>query len=491
MTRPARRPSWRQRLPLRVRLIGAFAAAMLVVLAGAGLFVYLRVQYALDRRLNADLVAQSTAVTAALHDGTLGPRNPAVVSGGLYQILDPAGTVVDASPGLTIRPLLGPDDVAEALRRPVQIDRGTLLPISDQPLRIRATPLNTTAVASRPAIVVAAVRRDQRDEALRELLGQLTLANLGALAIASLFSYRLARAALDPVERYRAQAARIAGGATGVRLDVPATDDEIARLGRTLNDMLTTLDTALQRERRFVSDASHELRTPLTLLAAELELALRRPRPAGELEQALRAAATDTASLIALADTLLAVGAQPAPDNSTPKIDLASQLAPIIGRYRLTHGLDDAMLHADLRAVPPVRIDPIRAERILTNLLDNAVRHGIAPITVTTEPIDEYARLIVHDNGVMPAQFLPHATERFTRADQARTSPGTGLGLSLVDAIVTAHNGQLWLCSGTAHHHPGHAQVPCVHHGTGTTVTVLLPAASPAEPDHSSLSSAS
>ncbi|MET7424771.1 HAMP domain-containing protein, partial [Dactylosporangium sp. NPDC005555] len=63
---------------------------------------------------------------------------------------------------------------------------------------------------------------------------------------------------------------RAAGGATGVRLDVPAGDDELTRLGGTLNDMLAALDTALQRERRFVSDASHELRTPLTLLAAEL-----------------------------------------------------------------------------------------------------------------------------------------------------------------------------------------------------------------------------
>lgn len=445
---------------------------MLVVLVGAGAFVYLRVEYALDRRLDADLTAQSTAVATALHDGTLGPRNPAVVSGGLYQILDRAGTILAASPGLTSRPLLNPDQVAAASRKPVRTDHGTLLPISPEPLRVLATPLNPTA--GEPAVVVVAVRRDQRDEALRELIAQLALANLAALAVASLVGHRLARAALDPVERYRAQAARIAAGATGVRLDLPTGDDELARLGRTLNDMLAALDTALERERRFVSDASHELRTPLTLLAAELELALRRPRPAAELEDALRAAATDTAGLIALADTLLAVGVQPPPDAATPAIDLAAALPPIAHRYRNVADLTDGALRTNFESTPPIPIDPARLERIVTNLLDNATRHGAPPITIATSTAGGgYARLTVHDAGPgMPADFLPHAAERFARADTARTTPGTGLGLSLVDAIITAHDGYLWWCSGTAHHHPRPIPVPCPHAGTGTTITV-------------------
>ncbi|MEV4138454.1 HAMP domain-containing sensor histidine kinase [Dactylosporangium sp. NPDC049742] len=470
---------WR-RLPLRVRLIAGFAAAMLVVLTGAGGFVYLRVQYALDRRLDADLATESAAVTAALHDGTLGPRNPAVVSGGLYEILDPAGTVLQASPGLAGRPLLTAGQVAAARRGPVRADHGTLLPISPEPLRVLATPLSTDPAppAGRPAVVVVAVRRDQRDEALRELIAQLALANLAALAVASFVGYRLARAALDPVERYRAQAARITDGAAGVRLDVPAGDDELTRLGRTLNDMLAALDAALERERRFVSDASHELRTPLTLLAAELELALRRPRPAAELEEALRAAAADTAGLIALADSLLDVGVQPAPAAGTPPTDLARTVAPTVRRHRTAAGLTDDAVRTDLGPAPPVRIDPGRVDRILTNLLDNALRHGAAPVTVAVSTTDGWVRLTVHDAGPgMPAEFLPHAAERFARADAARTTPGTGLGLSLVDAIVTAHGGWLRWCSAAEHHHPQPTGVPCTHPGTGTTITVLLPAA--------------
>ncbi|UAB99949.1 HAMP domain-containing histidine kinase [Dactylosporangium vinaceum] len=404
---------WR-RLPLRVRLIAGFAAAMLVVLTGAGAFVYLRVRYALDRRLDADLTAEHAAVTAAQHDGTLGPRNPAVVSGGLYQILDPAGTVLQAGPGLTGRPLLTATQVAAARNTAVRTDRGTLLPISTEPLRVLATPLppGATGAAGQPAVVVVAVRRDQRDEALRELIAQLALANLAALAVASVVGYRLARAALDPVERYRAQAARIAGGAAGIRLDIAPGDDELTRLGRTLNDMLAALDTALQRERRFISDASHELRTPLTLLAAELEAAL-------------RAAATDTTALITLADTLLAVDVQPGPTPSTPPADLPGTLAPIVQRHRHAAGLTDGMLRIDLGPVPAVRIDPARLERIATNLLDNALRHGTPPITVATATADGWVRLTVHDTGPgMPAEFVPHAAERFARAGTALETTG-------------------------------------------------------------------
>jgi two-component system OmpR family sensor kinase len=471
------RPAWWRRLPLRVRLIAGFAAAMLVVLAGAGTFVYLRVQYALDRRLDADLRAQSSAVTAELNAGSLGPGNPAVVSGGLYQILDSTGTILEASPGLATRSLLSPGQVAAASRAPVTTDQGSLLPISTDPLRVLASPLGSPAAATgRPAVVVVAVHRGQRDEALRELIAQLAVANLTALAVASLVGYRLARAALDPVERYRAQAARVAAGATGVRLEVAAGDDELTRLGRTLNSMITALDTALARERSFVSDASHELRTPLTLLAAELELALRRPRPAAELEAALRAAATDTARLIALADTLLSVGAQAGPDQATPTIDLNATVGPVVGRYRDAAGLTDTALRTELEPAAPVRIDPVRVERVLVNLLDNATRHGAPPITVSTGSSGGYAQLTVHDAGPgMSAAFLPHAAERFTRADTARTTPGTGLGLSLVDAIVAAHDGHLWCCSGNAHHHPQPAPVRCSHPGTGTTVAVLLP----------------
>jgi signal transduction histidine kinase len=484
------RGRWR-RVPLRIRLVAGFAAAMLVVLAGAGTFVYLRVQYALDLRLDEDLTTQSTALTATVHAGAL-PADPAgspfVVSGGVFQVLDAGNHVLAASPGLPAGSLLDRHQFTAAQRGPVRADRGTLLPISTRPLRIYAVPVTATTPAGPAAVAVVAVRRDQRDEALRELIGQLALANLAALAVASLVGYRLTRAALAPVERYRTQAAAITAGATDVRLAVPDSDDEIARLGRTLNDMLSALDTALQRERRFVQDASHELRTPLTLLATELELALRRPRSTAELEATVRAAAADTADLIALTGALLAVGGQPAidltdatADPATPTVHLGELLAGMIERYRATTGTDPIALRLPPSGGPFVRGDPVRLRRAVTNLLDNAARHGAPPITVTAEPVDNAIRLTIHDTGPgMAAAFLPHATDRFTRADTARTTPGTGLGLALVAAIIDAHHGHLRICSNHGHHHTDQRRhVPCPHPGEGTTVTVLLPAVRP------------
>ncbi|BFU43181.1 ATP-binding protein [Krasilnikovia sp. MM14-A1004] len=464
MTRP---PRWR-RLPLRVRLVAGFATAMLIVLTAAGAFVYLRVRYALDLRLNEDLTAQAGQLATSVAHG--GP--PTVTPGTAYQLVDTTNHVVAASSGLTGSSLLSTGQAAAARAHPLRADRGPLFPIRANTLRLYAVPLHTTG----PAVVgVVAVRRDQRDEALRELIGQLALANLAALAVASLVGYRLTRAALAPVERYRTEAARIAGGATGLRLAVPErTDDEITRLGQTLNQMLAALESALDRERRLVHDASHELRTPLTLIHTEIELALRRPRSTAELEQTLRNVAADADRLRALADTLLTVGVQPPPAPGE-SADLAALTDEVAARYP-----DTRTEHHEPAVAPG---DGDRLRQVLTNLLDNATRHGQPPVTVTTGRAGTAVYLRVHDRGPgIDPGFLDQATARFTRADTARTTPGTGLGLAVVDAIVAAHRGQLRLCSNGIHRRADNGTgfpVACEHPANGTTISVLLPAEPP------------
>jgi signal transduction histidine kinase len=474
------------RLPLRIRLVAGFAAAMLLVLTGAGAFVYLRVRYALDLRLNEDLAEQSVQLRTAAGSDPTGAHLPdsLLARGQDYQLVDGGNRVLAASSGLTGPSLLRTKELRAALHGPFREDRGELFPISDRPLRILAVPLHTgTTPAAGPAVALVAVRRDQRDEALRELIGQLALAHLAALAIASIVGYRLARAALIPVERYRTEAARIAAGATGVRLAVPAgSHDEVARLGRTLNDMLGALETALDRERRFVSDASHELRTPLTLLSTELEIALRRTRTTPEYEETLRRASADTQELIALADALLAVGTVPDPAARPGKrVDVTALLDDLTSRYR--SGAPGRLVRLDTEPSLAVPGDPARLRQVVTNLLDNAVRHGAGTITVRAGRAEAGVRIAVHDDGPgMDPAFVPHATERFARADTARTTLGTGLGLSLVETIVRSHGGQLLLCSNGAHHavvDGGPTAPACTHLEAGTTVTVLLPAVAP------------
>jgi two-component system OmpR family sensor kinase len=242
--------------------------------------------------------------------------------------------------------------------------------------------------------------------------------------------------------------------------------------------MLAGLETALERERRFVNDASHELRTPLTLLAGELELALRRPRTPAELEQTIKAAAADTADLIRLADALLAVGVQP-DQSHAPVVDLQELLAGLVSRYRSAVPDAAPKLQVEAAADLTVRGDATRLEQVITNLLDNAARHGAPPVTVTAERIAGLIRVTVHDRGAgMDPDFLPRAADRFSRADTARTTSGTGLGLSLVDATVTAHHGELRICSRGVHHRSTERfDLACSHPDVGTTITVLLPTA--------------
>ena len=128
-----------------------------------------------------------------------------------------------------------------------------------------------------------------------------------ALLLAAFAGYRLAGAALRPVESMRREAAAISSETSGRRLSVPEARDEVRRLGETLNEMLERLDEGLLRERRFVADAGHELRTPLALLRTELELALRGERSHEELKDALRSATEEVERLIRLSEGLLAL----------------------------------------------------------------------------------------------------------------------------------------------------------------------------------------
>jgi len=472
------------RLPLRVRLVAGFSATMFLVLTAAGAFVYWRVEFALDRQLDGDLTSATHLLAPYVQpDGSLAPGAGNVVGNELYQVLDRQGRVLSASPTMKGRSLASPTTLGQALGGPVIKDVGLLLPTTRNPLRIEASSL-PGAANQKAAVLVVAVRRDHRDEALLELLAQLAVAGLGALLVTAVVGDQLARFALRPVEHYRAQAADIVGGATGVRLEVPpGRDDEVTRLGDTLNAMLDALEDAVERERRFVNDASHELRTPLTLLTTRVQLARRRTRSVAEHEAVLAEIETDVVRLVQLADHLLDVGHDVPVDEGG--CDLATVAAAEVGRR-------NAISRATQRGVLPIEVTTAPAAvclsaaatgQLVGNLLDNAGKHGAPPVRLTVDRADggtgSWGRLVVTDAGPgMDAELLATATRRFTRAASSRSRAGFGLGLSLVEALVARAGGQLRLCSGGRHQTYGAAgagEVACAH-DDAMTVTVLLPA---------------
>jgi two-component system OmpR family sensor kinase len=455
-----------KRLPIRLRLVAGFSAAMLVVLTAAAVFVYWRVEYALDRGLDGDLDRATSALEKALGpDGFVAHDGAVTATGAVYQVLDADGNVIAHSGTSATTPPVSPSRLPEAGGDPETLNVGRLLPASDRPLRILVTP---TEIGGQPAYLAVGVRRDHRDEALRELLAQLTVAVLGALIVTSVVGYILARSALAPVERYRRRAESIAAGAIRLRLDVPdEPDDEVVRLGRTLNDMLAALERALESERRFVDDASHELRTPLTLIKGRVQAAQRRPRSVEEHEEVLAELLTDIERLTQLATQLLELRI---PDHQATICDVATVVNRVVGRHCLPSPVDEEPV------VAAASEDIV--ERIVENLVANALLHGRPPVTVTVATDGGWVVLTVQDGGPgMDAVMLGSATDRFARSDEARSRPGSGLGLAIVRSLTESTGGQLRLCSHGQHRRFG-ADVhrPCSHDPHRMTATVLLPA---------------
>lgn len=289
-----------------------------------------------------------------------------------------------------------------------------------------------------------------RDEVLASLLGLLLVVGPLALLLAAFAGYRLAGAALRPVESMRREAAEISSETSGRRLPVPEARDEIRRLGETLNEMLERLDEGLLRERRFVADAGHELRTPLALLRTELELALRRERSPEELAAAIGSAREEVERLIRLAEALLVLDRAGEAPLRLEQLE-ARELLDAVARRFSSRGAIEVEGGGSFRG------DRDRLEQALGNLVDNALVHGEGTVRLEAERGEDELTLRVSDEGSgFPADFLPHAFERFSRADEARTSGGAGLGLAIVDAVARAHGGR------------ASAQ--------GATVTLVLPA---------------
>jgi signal transduction histidine kinase len=451
---------------------------MLVLLTAAGAFVYWRVQYALDRGLDTELSKATDVIEPLITgDGTVSSTEAANATGAGWQVLDERGVVLDSGGPATGKSLLSASRLGEVGPSGTRtFDVGSFLPATDEAYRVRVTALPASTGAA--AYLLVGVRRDHRDEALRELLLQLSIAGLAALAVASLVGDQLARLALRPVERYRRRAAEIAAGRSDLRLDVPPNrDDEVTRLGHTLNEMLAALEESLDRERQFVNDASHELRTPLTLLNSRIQLARRRRRTLEEHEDELDELAVDVTRLADLTEQLLALSSEP---DQTPAVsDVAELAGRVVERWWAAHPdrVSDVVLEAPARPTLAA-IGPHLFERIVTNLVTNSLTHGAPPVRLRVRCEAGHTVLEVSDaGGGMPPELLSQATRRFNRAAEARSKPGAGLGLSIVEELVDDAGGELRLCHGGHHHSTGvETPVECRHDGL-MTVTVILPAA--------------
>jgi signal transduction histidine kinase len=426
-------------------LTAAFAAVMAVVLTATGVFVYEREASNLNQTIDRALRSRAADVAALAQQSDSGladarARGGRAARAELAQLIDASGRVLDRTPGLPGRPLLGPSAIAAARRGASVMTELRLA--GDQPVRLFA---ESARAQDQRLVIIVGQSLEDRNRALSDLGGVLLVGGPLALVLACLAGYVLTGAALRPVDSMRRHAERISATDLGQRLSPAGGNDELGRLGRTLNEMLTRVHSAVTRERTLVSDASHELRTPLAVLRTELEL-IARDRPAGqELQSAIGSAIEETDRLSQLADDLLLLARaddhQLALDPSS--VSVATLLHQAAERARRQSAAADKLIIVDAPAEIDLLVDRDRAIQAIENLLTNALRYADTSVQLSARSAGPFVELHVTDDGPgFPADFLPHAWERFARADTGRTEDGAGIGLAIVRTIAEAHGGQ-------------------------------------------------
>ena len=432
------------RLQIRVRLTLVFACLMALVLLAIGFALYVRVGQSLDHTVDESLEGRAAELTQLVRRQT--PVEQTVLADDrddqFVQLLDTRGAVIDATPPARSRAAITAQQLARVPERDPEFFSQHDIAGIRGPIRIVALRIDSL---QGPRILVSGVSLSERNETLSQLLTELLIAGPVALVVVSVFGYWLASAALRPVESMRAEAAAISAAVPGRRLTLPEPRDEIRRLGETFNVTLDRLEAALRLERSFVADASHEMRSPVARLRTELELALRHPRQAVELEEAIRSASVETALLAQLTDNLLLLARSD--ESQLPlrlaPVDLATLLDEVATRFE--DEAANAGREVDVEPAAPLEIVADRAElqHALSNGVENALRHGSGNVTLFAVRAGDRAELHVTDQGDgFPEEFLPRAFMRFARADEARTSGGTGLGLAIIQAVAAAHGGE-------------------------------------------------
>ncbi len=412
----------------------AFGTAIAAALVSTGRELRSQVDQSLTQRAAAARTLPALAEPGALP----GPRfRPPVNLRGLAaldllaQVIDRNGRILfsfEGSPALPVEPV--DLDVARSGGQPVLRD----VTIDGTPYRMITSPLPFGAVQ---------LARDltETQRVLAGLTLRLAIIGLAGVAASALAGWMIARRTVEPVERLTAAAERVA---TTQDLDQPIDvggDDEVGRLGRSFNTMLTALSRSREQQRRLVSDAGHELRTPLTTLRTNLEVLRRRPDLDDDQRRELvDGALAEVEELTALVGELVDLAADATRSAEEPvTATLGELVAPAIERARRRTGRQIVVAGTG----STVTARPSQLDRAVGNLLDNADKWS--PDGAAIEVRLDGTTLTVRDHGPgIPEEDLPHVFERFYRAAAARTRPGSGLGLAIVRQAVEANGGTVF-----------------------------------------------
>ena len=447
---------------LRFRITAWYLAFFSLLFAGFGVFLYRVLAAGLETRLDEALISQVDTAAALfedeffeLHDVTQAAAESATEvksAGGFIAVLEGRRVI---SPNAQM--------VTEELVAAVM--RGA--PSRVIAIRGAHAATHPVTLSSRNFVVVSYSSLDAIAESLLLVQRVLMFALPALLAIAAFGGYWLATRNLAPLETMAGQARLISSNNLDKRIEIGSAAEELAVLSASFNELLGRLDQSFDSMRRFVADASHELRTPLSVIRGEADVALAANRSPAEYREALTVILDESRRLSALVEDLLNLARADAGRVTLhmEEFYFNDLIADCCRRAQPAAAARGVALECQGSDDVPFRGDEQLLRRLISNLVDNAIRYTPADGRVTLQLEAEAAgvRLRVSDTGIgISPDAAAHVFERFYRADAARgrAGGGFGLGLSIVKWIAESHNGSVALDSKPA---------------AGSTFTVTLP----------------
>jgi two-component system sensor histidine kinase MprB len=458
----------------RIALVSASAVAITVFLVSTAIYFGARSQILgpIDDNLGERALASAEIPTFALSgiyevrpDGTIrgrGPRLPRDLEAAFgrfapefdatyVQIIGPSAVVNIGSDALILPP-----------PNPSELAGGE---VTFRSAWVGGTHMRIAAVEMSEDQLVVQVGRplSEADESLHRLA--LLLAAVGALGIllAGGLGLVVARSAVKPISDLEESIAGIAESRDlDARLELEG-DDEVAHLAMAFNAMLSELQSARAQQTRLVRDAGHELRTPLTALRTNLELLQRHEVPVDERRRMLDAASAEVLELSTLVGEVVDLATDRYEDEPISQVLLAEIVESVAERQRRRNDREVLVVADD----SVVEGKPAAIERAIANIVSNAHKFSPPTVPIAVEVSSGTVKVTDQGNGFSDDD-LPHVFERFYRSADARSTTGSGLGLSIVEQIVADHGGAVFARNGLD--------------GSGTEVGFTLPIV---PPDHS------
>jgi heavy metal sensor kinase len=290
------------------------------------------------------------------------------------------------------------------------------------------------------------------------------------LILGSFLGWIMAGRVMKPVREVAHAAQRISGSNLSLRIPTRQADDELDYLILTFNRMIERLEASFQQMKQFSTDVSHELRTPITAIRGQLEVALFTAKTVDQYREAMFNALQDIDRLSQIVRALLLLSQAESGQLVLQKsrLNLCEVVQDLVDQFQIPAEAAGVHLTAELPRECAAEGDRVQIERMITNLLSNALKFTPegGRVRVALENAPDHVAIVIEDNGRgIPSEFLPHIFDRFYRVPGSGTAPapeqGLGLGLSFVAWIVKAHRGKIDVDS-----------TP----GKGTRFTIKLPA---------------